>query len=452
MGKFIKEEGKKMKIFTTKMNYRQGVSAVFTVVLLVVLTACGSISTEETNDEQNITDVTAPIITLNGESIITLEQNTAYTELGATALDVVDGNVSVNISGTVDTATVGNYVVTYSAQDTSGNEANTTRTITVIDVTPPVLTLNGEANITLEQDAVYTEPGATALDGVDGNVSVSISGTVDTSIVGSYTVTYTATDSAGNEANVTRSVEVINVTPILSSLSLESNATTVNVAETVQLSVVGTYSDNSTKVVDENITYIITPVENAEVNGSVLTALKDGNVTVQAKVGTTLSNTIDLNITWVVNGHTLPPEPDPVENDATLLGVDSNNDGVRDDIERKVYATYSKAIQRAVMMQAFREKQKMLADPDMLDNARIWAESTWRAFGCKNYLADSGKMQYIKSRTMSKYVDNNQFNTKERVKLYIKYNQALSGGVYSIQDGTLQDCEFNTDKVLEMDK
>ena len=145
---------------------------------------------------------------------------------------------------------------------------------------------------------------------------------------------------AGNEANVTRNVEVINVTPTLSSLSLESNATTVNVGEMVQLSVVGTYSDNSTNIVDENITYIISPVENAEVNGSVLTALKDGNVTVQAKVDTILSNTINLNITWIVNGHTLPPAPDPQVNNATLLGVDVNNNGVRDDVERWIYEEY----------------------------------------------------------------------------------------------------------------
>jgi len=174
-----------------------------------------------------------------------------------------------------------------------------------------------------------------------------------------------------------------------------------------------------------------------EVNGSMLTTKKDGNITVQA---------------WVVNGHVLPPEPDPTVNNATLLGIDSNNNGVRDDVERKVYSTYSKAIQRAVMMQAFREKQKMLTDPDILNNAKIWAESTWKAFSCKNHLADSGKMQYIKSSTMSKYVEDNQFNTKERVKLYIEYNQALSGGVYSIQNGILQDCEFNIDKVLKMDK
>ncbi len=36
----------------------------------------------------------------------------------------------------------------------------------------------------------------------------------------------------------------------------------------------------------------------------------------------------------VIHGHRLPPEPDPKVNNATLLGVDVNHNGVRDDVER----------------------------------------------------------------------------------------------------------------------
>ncbi len=79
---------------------------------------------------------------------------------------------------------------------------------TVVDTTAPVITLNGGANITLEQNTVYTELGATAVDDRDGNVSVEINGTVDTSIVGTYTITYVAKDRAGNSTTVTRTVDV----------------------------------------------------------------------------------------------------------------------------------------------------------------------------------------------------------------------------------------------------
>ena len=42
----------------------------------------------------------------------------------------------------------------------------------------------------------------------------------------------------------------------------------------------------------------------------------------------------------VINGHTLPPEPDPAINNASLLGVDSNDNGVRDDVEIWIYKKY----------------------------------------------------------------------------------------------------------------
>ena len=45
-------------------------------------------------------------------------------------------------------------------------------------------------------------------------------------------------------------------------------------------------------------------------------------------------------LTWSdINGD-LPPEPDPVANNATLSGVDSNNNGIRDDVERAIYLKY----------------------------------------------------------------------------------------------------------------
>jgi hypothetical protein len=43
---------------------------------------------------------------------------------------------------------------------------------------------------------------------------------------------------------------------------------------------------------------------------------------------------IFLNIYWEVNGHSLPPEPDSKVNNAALFGIDSNHNGVWDDVER----------------------------------------------------------------------------------------------------------------------
>ncbi len=78
------------------------------------------------------------------------------------------------------------------------------------DTTAPVITLTGSNTVELAFNSDYVEAGASATDAVDGAVDVTISGAVDTSTAGIYTITYTATDVAGNEATpVTRTVTVI---------------------------------------------------------------------------------------------------------------------------------------------------------------------------------------------------------------------------------------------------
>ncbi|MFA5934805.1 MAG: ice-binding family protein [Candidatus Paceibacterota bacterium] len=81
----------------------------------------------------NVIDGNIPVITLNGvTSDITV--GGIYTELGATALDDIDGSFAATSSGTVDTNTVGAYIITYTAMDSSGNVATpVTRTVNVIE-------------------------------------------------------------------------------------------------------------------------------------------------------------------------------------------------------------------------------------------------------------------------------------------------------------------------------
>ncbi len=77
------------------------------------------------------------------------------------------------------------------------------------DTTAPVITINGENNITIFQYDIYQEEGASAVDDVDGKIDVSIDGNVNTKIIGIYTIAYVAKDSAGNKASLTRTVHVI---------------------------------------------------------------------------------------------------------------------------------------------------------------------------------------------------------------------------------------------------
>ena len=76
------------------------------------------------------------------------------------------------------------------------------------DTTKPVITLNGSNPVNLTVGNNYTEAGATATDNIDGTVTVTLTGSVDTSTVATYTISYSASDAAGNTATTTRTVIV----------------------------------------------------------------------------------------------------------------------------------------------------------------------------------------------------------------------------------------------------
>ena len=86
-------------------------------------------------------DTTPPVITLLGNNPQVITTGTAYPELGATAMDDVDDDISGSIvidSSAVDTSTAGSYSVTYDVTDSSGNTAETViRTVTVQDRRDP---------------------------------------------------------------------------------------------------------------------------------------------------------------------------------------------------------------------------------------------------------------------------------------------------------------------------
>ena len=75
------------------------------------------------------------MITLLGEAVVEVEQDTAYVDAGATALDDIDGDLTLSIvvDNPTDTSTPGTYIVTYTVSDAAGNAATpTTRTVNVV--------------------------------------------------------------------------------------------------------------------------------------------------------------------------------------------------------------------------------------------------------------------------------------------------------------------------------
>ncbi len=162
-------------------------------------------------------DTEAPIITLSGKSAEEVIKGSIYTDPGAMATDNIDKAVRISSIGEANTAVIGTYVITYSATDSAGNTSTKTRTVKVIEETPPpvtpdttkpVITLSGEAVISLSVGETFIDPGYAAVDDRDGNIKATANGTIDTSKAGTYTLTYSATDVAGNTAVATRMVTV----------------------------------------------------------------------------------------------------------------------------------------------------------------------------------------------------------------------------------------------------
>jgi len=149
-----------------------------------------------------------------------------------------------------------------------------------------------------------------------------------------------------------------------------------------------------------------------------------------------------------INGHTLPPEPDPTTNNSTLLGIDSNNNGVRDDVERWIYKTYKDKhpIHIDIAMQAARGYKLVLETPERAKDIRgevngaLFCASYYK-FGAQLFNDPILVYERIDAPVMSIY-----FNTKDRSDVYWQYDTLLSGGVYSLPkyDEMKSFCDFNT--------
>jgi len=140
-------------------------------------------------------------------------------------------------------------------------------------------------------------------------------------------------------------------------------------------------------------------------------------------------STKENNATEIIHGHTLPPEPDPTINNATLGGVDSNGNGVRDDVERAIYKKYDKKLHAVALMQNARFYQRTMVEPT--SDAKIIQKDATRTISCTIYLSRMDKRyKYITYKNHKNYIKNLIFNTPARVVKYLKYNRALSGGVY----------------------
>jgi hypothetical protein len=160
--------------------------------------------------------------------LVTWDKNTSDPDFAGNKVyhDIVtdrNGNVTI-VPGNKGTYTISNvvqgvrYYVSVSAYDECQNEStkSTEHSIYVFDTIAPLISLNGDNPVYLYQGQAFNDQGVSVYDNVDSNLSnlVTRSGTVDTSVVGTYTLRYNVSDSAGNPAiEVTRTVVVKPLVP-----------------------------------------------------------------------------------------------------------------------------------------------------------------------------------------------------------------------------------------------
>ena len=178
----------------------------------------------------NSKDVTAPELRLNGDATITMAVGTEFVDPGYTATDDYDGDVTskVVVSGSVDNSKAGTYELTYTASDTAGNTTSKKRTIifeklgnleislgSIVDGVTPQISLKGSNPYCMVKGGTYIEPGATATDNVDGNITdkIAVTNKVTGNLMGAFRIVYKVEDSSGNEAIAYRAVIVTTSCP-----------------------------------------------------------------------------------------------------------------------------------------------------------------------------------------------------------------------------------------------
>lgn len=132
----------------------------------------------------NVIDTIAPVMSLLGANPLAVGIKTTYVEPGVTVTDNSGEILIPVISGAVNMNVKGAYILTYTATDSSNNTSSITRTVNVIDIIAPVITLIGTNPLNLGIRNTYIEPGVTILDNSGEVLTPVITGIVNVNVKG----------------------------------------------------------------------------------------------------------------------------------------------------------------------------------------------------------------------------------------------------------------------------
>lgn len=186
----------------------------------------------------------------------------------------------------INTYAIGAYTIVLTATNVAGDSDTFEDTIIFLDQDVPLITLIGNATINLTLGDEFTDPGATALDEVDGDLTANIvvgGDTVDTDVEGTYIITYDVTDAQGNEAiQVERTV-------IVTAISCTAETEGSLSASDLNLTFL---NDPTTSVINDGANF--SWIDNPDIDNTVNTSCKVGQIT---KLGNNPwdNNQIDLD-------------------------------------------------------------------------------------------------------------------------------------------------------------
>ncbi len=151
-----------------------------------------------------VEDLEKPDIDINKEDVYVCPGDKVKAEK-VKVTDNYDGDITKELIVKID-----DDKIVYKATDSSGNTREITKNVYFKDIEKPKLTLNGSDYIYTFVGEKLDDPGTTATDNCDGDLTskIVVSNGVDTSKVGDYAITYKVKDEAGNEESITRKVKV----------------------------------------------------------------------------------------------------------------------------------------------------------------------------------------------------------------------------------------------------
>ena len=196
-------------------------------------------------------------IDLSGNREITIYKGDIYIEPGYTARDSKGNDLTdkVVVNNMIDISTTGTYEIIYTL-----NNTEVKRIINVLEkpTGATIMYLKGSTTIYLKVGDTYQEPGYKVIDSVDGNLGdkVTVTGSVDTSKVGTYKLIYSVTNNSGVTTSKQRVIVVMD-----SNISLTlNNEDYTNKNVNINIYVMDNYFDylilpNGNKVTSKSYTY-----------------------------------------------------------------------------------------------------------------------------------------------------------------------------------------------------